>query len=441
MEEGRTGYLQITDRSRRGHIVVDTIVLSNSPEPPPIARPPAQPVLELLDNDSIESLDDLIAAYRDLATELWRGDSDDPALVAMREELDGSASAEPVADDSVPVSAFAMSSMDTDPQDIRIHLRGNHKNLGEVVPRQFLQIIAGENQAPFRVGSGRLELARWAASERNPLTARAMVNRVWKHHFGRGLVATPDNFGETGDRPTHPELLDWLATDFMENDWSVKDLQRRIALSRTYQMDSMPSERAKQSDPLNTLLSHMPVRRLEAEAIRDSILAVSGSLRSDIGGPPIPPHISEHQDGRGKPEGGPLDGAGRRSVYIGVRRNFLPPLFLAFDYPSPMSTIGRRGVSAVPSQALILLNNAFVNQQAALWAESALSETESPSLRMESMFEKAFGRLPEPQEIEALDEFLQGQRQANAADKDAEVRIWTDVAHVLFNSTEFIFVR
>ena len=441
LEEGRTGYLQITDRSRSGHIVVDKIVLSNSPEPPPVARRLPQPVLALLDDDSVESLDDLIAAYRNLATELWRGDSDDPALVAMREELDGSASARTVADDDVPVAAFAMSSMDTDPHDIRIHVRGNHKNLGELVPRQFLQIVAGENQEPFRTGSGRLELARWATSEQNPLTARVMVNRVWKHHFGRGLVATPDNFGETGDRPTHPELLDWLAADFMENGWSVKDLQRRIVLSRTYQMDSMPSEQGKQADPLNTLLSHMPVRRLEAEAIRDSILAVSGSLKREFGGPPIPPHISEHQDGRGKPESGPLDGAGRRSIYIGVRRNFLPPLFLAFDYPSPMSTIGRRGVSAVPSQALILLNNAFVNQQAALWAELALSETESPSSRMEYMFEKAFSRLPEPKEISALDEFVQTQRQANAADKDAEVRIWTDVAHVLINSTEFIFVR
>ncbi|MDA0203937.1 MAG: PSD1 and planctomycete cytochrome C domain-containing protein [Acidobacteria bacterium] len=449
-DEGRIGYLQITDRSRSGHIVVDKIVLSNSAEPPPIAGPPNASVLRLLEDGSIESLEDLISAYGNLATDLWRSDSADPSSRILLEELDGSASSVSAAEaaslrtlsrSSVPSSSFAMSSMDADPQDIRIHLRGNHKNLGDVVPRQFLQVIAGEDQQPFRSGSGRLELAQWAKSPKNPLTARVLVNRVWKHHFGRGIVATPDNFGQTGDRPTHPDLLDWLAAEFIESGWSVKVLQRRIVLSSTYQMDSTASEQAKQVDPLNSLLAHMPVRRLEAEAIRDSILAVAGSLKPELGGPPIPPHISEHQDGRGKPESGPLDGSGRRSVYVGVRRNFLPPLFLAFDYPSPMSTIGRRGVSAVPSQALILLNNEFVNQEAAKWAERTLRALETPEDRIADMFERAFGRPPESGEREEILAFLQTQKLQYGQDPVAETQVWTDLAHVLINSTEFIFVR
>jgi len=236
-------------------------------------------------------------------------------------------------------------------------------------------------------------------------------------------------------------LLDWLAAEFIESGWSVKDLQRRIVLSSTYQMDSTASDQAKQVDPLNSLLSHMSVRRLEAEAIRDSILAVAGSLNPELGGPPIPPHISEHQDGRGKPESGPLDGNARRSVYVGVRRNFLPPLFLAFDYPSPMSTIGRRGVSAVPSQALILLNNEFVNQQAAKWAERTLEALETPEDRIADMFERAFGRPPESGEEEEILAFLQTQRLEYGEDPVAKTRVWTDLAHVLINSTEFIFVR
>jgi hypothetical protein len=445
---GRIGYAQITDRSRNGHIIVDRIVLSDSAEPPPIARSPYAAVLDLLESDSLDSLDELIDGYGDLAVSLWQEESESPEIISLREELDGSASETTARDGSmladgieVPPTAFAMSSMDVDPHDIRIHLRGNHKNLGDIAPRQFLQIIAGRNQEPVTSGSGRLELARWAASEANPLTARVMVNRIWKHHFGRGIVGTPDNFGETGDRPSHPELLDWLAADFMESGWSVKELQRRIVLSSAYRMDSAVSEQAKQVDPLNVLLSHMPVQRLGAEAIRDSILAVAGTLDRRIGGPSVPPYISEHQDGRGKPESGPLDSDGRRSIYIGVRRNFLPPLFLAFDYPSPVSTIGRRGVSAVPSQALILLNNEFVNQQAARWAERILSQIPSPDARIEEMFERAYGRLPDPNEKDAVVEFLATQSQSYREEENGELRAWSDLAHVLINSTEFIFVR
>jgi hypothetical protein len=209
---------------------------------------------------------------------------------------------------------------DEEPHDVRVHIRGNHKNLGEVAPRRCLQIIAGEKQAAVSEGSGRLQLAESLVSRENPLTARVMVNRIWKHHFGQGIVRSVDNFGKTGDPPTHPELLDFLAQRFIESGWSMKAMHRMMVLSSTYAMSSQPEPEAEQLDPENKLLHRMPVQRLEAESIRDAILAVAGSLDPKMLGPSVPPHISAYQDGRGKPESGPLDGNGRRR-FIQVRRN------------------------------------------------------------------------------------------------------------------------
>ncbi len=434
-EKGRVGYLQIVDRSREGHIRVDKIVFSDSAEPPPIAGPPHPAVLEALDDPAINSLGELAEAYSGLAARtrdraLALGIAG-PAAPTAPIELPG----------PVPESAFAMSSMDHNPHDVRIHQRGNHKNLGERVPRRFLTIVAGEDQQPFSRGSGRLELAEWAARDDNPLTARVMANRVWKHHFGAGLVRTPDNFGHTGDAPTHPELLDWLAARFIESGWSVKDLHRQILLSSAYRMDSRQTEQAGEIDPANELLSHMPVRRLEAEAIRDSVLAVAGTLNLALGGESVPPHISAFQDGRGKPKTGPLDGEGRRSLYIQVRRNFLTPFFLAFDYPQPFATIGRRGVSAAPPQALMLLNNELVHQQARKWAQRELEAGDTAEERIREMFLRAFGRTPRADEQADLQAFLDEQAHLYDAAAADDPRLWTDLAHVLFNSTEFVFVR
>jgi len=277
-------------------------------------------------------------------------------------------------------------------------------------------------------------------SPQNPLTLRVFVNRVWKHHFGEGIVRSADNFGKMGESPTHPELLDHLAAEFVADGWSVKRLHRRILMSETYRRDSRASDAAQERDPTNKLLSHMPVRRLEAEAVRDSILAVAGTLDRTVGGPSVPPHVSEFQDGRGKPASGPVDGDGRRSLYVGVRRNFLTPLFLAFDYPTPITTMGRRGVSAVPSQALILLNNEFVNQQARLWAQAALERQSDTEARLAQMYEEAYARPPSAEEFTAIAEFLKAQR-ARYSDQVSDAQVWTDLAHVLINSTEFIFVR
>jgi hypothetical protein len=341
-----------------------------------------------------------------------------------------------------------MTGTDEDPHDVRVHIRGDHKNLGDIAPRRFLQIVAGAKQAAVSDGSGRLQLADWMVRQENPLTARVMVNRIWKHHFGQGIVRSVDNFGKTGDSPTHPELLEFLAQRFIESGWSMKAMHRMMVLSSTYAMSGQPEPEAEKLDPENKLLHRMPVQRLEAESIRDAILAVAGSLNPMVLGPSVPPHISAYQDGRGKPESGPLDGNGRRSIYIQVRRNFLTPMFMAFDYPLPISAIGRRGVSTVPSQALMLMNNEFVARQAEAWAQRLLSREASPERLVRAMFLSAFGRPANAKEINETLDFAREQRQrhvalmsAEASDAQIGQRVWADVAHVLFNSAEFIYVR
>ena len=395
-ERERTCYFEIVDRARDGHIVVDEIVFSSEAKPPSETEFPPAPNTEL----SAERRDEIAK------------------LEAQ-----------------VPESEFAMIAEDRDCHDARLNIRGNHKNLGEEVPRRFLQIIAGEQQPPISSGSGRLHIANWMASADNPLTARVMVNRIWKHHFGSGIVRSTDNFGKMGEAPTHPELLDYLASGFVEGGWSVKSLHRLIVLSRAYQMSSAASEEAKKLDPANKLLQHMPVRRLEAEEIRDTILETAGTLDEKMFGPSVPPYISAYQDGRGKPKTGPLDGAGRRSIYIQVRRNFMTPLFVAFDYPTPISAIGSRTVSTVPSQALMMMNNEFVAQQAGKWADRVIASTSNPRERVRQMYSTAFARPAEEKEVSSILAFVNNQQSR------PESAVWTDVAHVLFNSAEFLYVQ
>lgn len=403
LERERTCYYEIVDHSRDGHITVEQIVFSTLKTPPPTHAERPDGVAGSLSGGVVSELE---------------------RLARRRAELEN----------AIPESAFAMLAADYQPHDVRVHLRGNYQNLGDVAPRRFLQVIAGESQPPVDEGSGRLQIADWIASRRNPLTARVMVNRIWKHHFGRGIVGTPDNFGVAGDRPTHPELLDYLASRFVESGWSIKAMHREILLSSAYQMSSAVDTAAAKIDPQNKLLHHMPVRRLEAEAVRDALLAVSGALKPELYGPSVAPHISRFQDGRGKPKSGPLDGDGRRSIYIQVRRNFLTPMLLAFDYPLPISAMGARGSSTVPSQALLLMNNEFVAQQAELWAKRAAAMAAGkPQERIRFFYETAFARPPEPFEIDEILAFVRKH--------PLPERAWTDVAHVLINLPEFIYLR
>jgi hypothetical protein len=314
-----------------------------------------------------------------------------------------------------------------------VFTRGNPKTLGETVPRRFLEALTGPRKLAVKAGSGRLELAEQMTDPAiTPFITRVYVNRVWYHLFGRGIVRSVDNFGVLGQPPTHPELLDYLADRFAKEGWSAKKLIRALVLTRAYQMSSAPAAKADQADPENVLLHRMRLRRLEGEAIRDSILCVSGRLNPAMGGPSVPVYLTPFQDGRGRPGSGPLDGDGRRSVYLAVRRNFLSSFLLAFDTPAPFSTVGRRTVSNVPAQALILMNDPFVHSQADLWAKRVLAENASNEARVRGMYLDSFSRPPTPPELQACLAYLQG---------TPDVRRWADLAHVLFNTKEFYFVN
>jgi hypothetical protein len=255
-------------------------------------------------------------------------------------------------------------------------------------------------------------------------------------------VSTPDDFGHMGEKPTHPELLDYLASEFVRQGWSLKKLHRMMLLSRTYQMSGQVDPAAQRVDPQDRYLHHMPLRRLEAEAVRDSILAVSGSLNPKLYGPSVLPYLTSFMEGRGRPPvSGPLDGNGRRSIYINVRRNFLTPMFLAFDYPIPFTTIGRRSSSNVPAQALALMNDPFVIQEADRWAKRLLAKKNlAPPQRIRQLYETAFARFPTPEESKDALGFLSRQTTLYGGGPD-DPRAWADLCDVLFNVKEFIFVR
>jgi|SRR5579883_779299 len=324
----------------------------------------------------------------------------------------------------------------------RVFIRGNHKTLGIEAPRATLE--AFWKPAFTSRGSGRLELAKTVTDISNPLVARVIVNRLWKYHFGEGIVRSPDNFGQLGELPTHPELLDWLASELVQRKWSLKAMHRLMVLSSAYRQAShaIPEQAAKAvtADPQNKLLHRQNVRRLEAEAIRDSMLTISGRLDPKMGGPGVLPYLTEHQVGRGRPSSGPLDGNGRRSIYLQVRRNFINPMFTAFDYPTPFTTIGRRTVSNVPAQALVMLNNPFVLQQAELWANRVRAVPQSRvETRVQAMYLAAFGRPPTKDELGAAVEFVS--EQAKEYGKPDHPKAWADLAHVLFNAKEFIYIE
>jgi hypothetical protein len=299
------------------------------------------------------------------------------------------------------------------------------------------------------MGSGRLELAQRITDSANPLFARVMVNRIWLHLFGHGIVPTPDDFGKLGQPPSHPELLDWLANWYRtEAHWSTKKLVRLLVTSSTYRMSSRAAvAEDEEKDPDNVLLHRMPIRRLEGESIRDAMIAISGRMDEKMFGPSVPTHLTEFMEGRGRPgSSGPLDGEGRRSIYLEVRRNFLSPMMRTFDTPVPFTTIGKRTVSNVPAQSLILLNDPFVLSQARLWALRLLAEKNcSSKQRIQRMYAAAFGRMPNAEEEKCALEFLQHQGKDYGGSGETawslDERVWTDLCHVAFNLKEFIFVE
>ena len=301
-------------------------------------------------------------------------------------------------------------------RDMPLHKRGDPYNLGEPVPRHFLSVLGDPVPAPLTTGSGRLDLANQIASPTNPLTARVLVNRIWHHHFGAGLVRSLSNFGAAGERPSHPELLDYLAVSFVENAWSIKKLHREILLSSTYAMSSYASKKALAEDPENRLLSRFNRRRMDAETLRDSILFVAGDLKLEMGGPAVTWDKLFV----------------RRTVYGEVSR-FRPERFLTlFDFPDPSIHAEKRIPTNTSVQRLFFLNSEFMKQQSASLATRVRgAATEERTAQVSALYGLLFGRTPESRELDAALNFMT-QRPANDA--------LTELAQVLLSSSEFSFV-
>lgn len=317
--------------------------------------------------------------------------------------------------------ATAHSLMDTKGRDLKIYLQGNPTKPGDVAPRSVPAVLTGGEKKPFgSKGSGRAELAEAIASRDNPLTARVIVNRVWRGHFGFGLVRTPSNFGQLGDRPTHPELLDTLAVRFMETGWSLKSLHREIMLSATYQQRSKYRPDAAEVDPENKLLWRMNRQRLEVEPWRDAMLAVTGELDRTVGGPPI-------DLGSG--------GNRRRTVYAFISRHELNELLRLFDFPDPNITSDRRSVTTVPLQQLFVLNSDFMTQRAkALAAKLTANKEATDESRIQTAFLALYGRPPSDDELALGLSFL------SSAAAGKPMSAWEQYALALLGTNEFSFV-
>lgn len=326
-----------------------------------------------------------------------------------------------------PPVARAMVVNDANPlHDPRIFVRGNPSQLGEPVPRRFLEVLVSGERTPFPRGSGRLDLAEAIANSNNPLTARVIVNRVWMHHFGEPLVSTPSDFGKRSTPPVQGELLNHLAWGFMQEGWSLKKLHKRIILSRVYQQSSLvQGDRADQAikvDPENRLYWRMNRRRLDFESMRDTLLALSGRLEHRRGGRPV--DLSSNPN------------ANCRTVFGMVDRQSLPEMYRAFDFASPDQSVERRPKTTVPQQALFAMNSAFVIEQAkGLAARSIGVNDVAPERRILAMFHIVYGRDPTSMELEAVQKFLQ-----DAALTAGSLTPWEQLAQVLLQSNELTYV-
>ena len=314
------------------------------------------------------------------------------------------------------------------PMNSRVFIRGNPNRLGEEVPRQFLTILAGDKPQPFSRGSGRLELARAIASPDNPLTARVMVNRVWLHHFGAGLVTTPDDFGLRSDPPSHPELLDYLAGRFVQDGWSLKKLHRLLMLSHVYQLKSDDGLRHEKLDPDNRLLAKANRRRLDLESTRDTLLFVAGNLDSSFGGRPV--DLFKPREG---------NYPNRRTVYGSIDRNDVSAVFRAFDFANPDITTAQRDTTTVPQQALFFLNSPFVMEQARKLVSRPAFQRLEEKKRVRDLYQRLYQRDPSANEIQLGLRFLRSEP-ASLGPKEQHLTAWERYAQVLLMSNEQLFV-
>lgn len=341
------------------------------------------------------------------------------------------------------------------PSDLRVYRRGNYNTPGKRAPRRFLQIIEGTDQPPIETNaSGRLELARWIANPDHPLTSRVMVNRIWKGHFGTGIVASSDNFGALGAKPTHPQLLDWLSRHFVENNGSVKKLHRVILLSNTYGQSHTTNSRAVKIDPENQWLWRMPRRRLEAEPLRDTMLALSGRLDETLHGTFndwFGPYATVVDKKRGlvalaKPSRDILAyTTGRRSIYLPVSRNQLFEMFSLFDYSDPSAVMADRADSTVAPQSLFMMNNKIVREDAEnfarrLLAMSNLDDEQRVRLASQMAFTRETAEDEVREAIEYLTWYTNTKEQQGMAPEPSQLAAWQSYCQLLFCQNEFIYV-
>ena len=344
-----------------------------------------------------------------------------------------------------PTGPVAMGVREGSPADCRVHIRGNVRTLGNSVSRGYLQVVEIDGaRAINSAKSGRLELAAWLTHRDNPLTARVMANRVWYHLTGRGLVTTLDNFGAMGQRPSHPELLDHLAVQFRENGWSVKSLVRSIVLSRTYQLSSNPTAAGTAADPDNSLLWRMNHRRLDAEAIRDAMLAASGQLDQKPRQKSAVAAIGDVNIGRNANVDRRLNEFNRnRSVYLPIVRNRLPEMLRLFDFAEPSIIVGRREVTTVPTQALFLLNSNFVLTLSDQMAKKLLAAENDESARVRQAFRLTLSRTPSKAEITAarglVDDTIASLPDGDDAGK--QLQAWSGLCQSLLACAEFRYLQ
>ena len=341
----------------------------------------------------------------------------------------------------------AMAVVEGEIADLPVMIRGSHLTPGAPAPRGFPAILGGRDREQSSIGpdrSGRLELARWLSRPDHPLTARVMVNRVWKGHFGEGIVRTTDNFGLLGDRPDNPALLDWLAARFVESGWSIKAMHRLILLSEAYRMSSQPNAVHAAIDPENRLLWRMHRRRMEAEVVRDSLLAVAGNLDDRPGGRALPYDNFVNLNGDGKSRDPALYASNRRAVYLPVLRSALYEVFETFDFANPSTIQGRRQTTTVAPQALFMMNSELMDQASRSLADRIVRENERDVDRLRAAYRLVHLRPPDGDESERATDFLKRYEQAVRAAEGEPAKKrpspWQALCRVLLSSNEFVYV-
>ncbi len=336
----------------------------------------------------------------------------------------------------------AMGVREGEPEDLKVHVRGNYLTLGDQTRRGVPENLASGNRPGIAEGaSGRLELARWLTNGQHPLTARVMANRIWLWHFGEGLVRTTDNFGHLGEQPSNRPLLDWLAARFQESAWSLKQMHRLILLSSSYQMSTTHNETAYAKDPENRLWWRFPRRRLAAEEIRDSLLAAGEGLEFTMHGQRLPEENRSYVTGTGSKQGTYRFAC--RSVYLPILRSAVYDVFQAFDFPDPSVLNGRRASTTVAPQALFLMNGEIVLNQSRRMAERLLnrSDLDDPG-RVITAYVRLFGREPTPGEVTDGLAFVERYTTAlPTTDPDRQVRSWQGLCRVLMASNETLYLN